>query len=218
MKGKEPNIRLRSLYLPVRCIIYLIWSLLSSCFQCGLQRRTQRKANQGTSKHYLVANEHLWRGSYQLSYTWTSGTDSPAVLALVKATVSNHIGKKYMTEKLQLATRKFWIPMRTGIFWRSRKGARTGSGASRSSKRTNMMNSTPETMRGAYTDESPHWKAKPCFSARNAMQETDSLHVDHCICYSERPGMRAPVELSINRSTSVIHNLHTEPRRVKLPP
>ena len=106
----------------------------------------------------------------------------------------------------------------TGIFWRSRKGARTGSGASRSSKRTNMMNSTPETMRGAYTDESPHWKAKPCFSARNAMQETDSLHVDHCICYSERPGMRAPVELSIKRSTSVIHNLHTEPRRVKLPP
>ena len=83
-------------------------------------------------------------------------SDAPAVLALVKATVSNHIGKKYMTEKLQLATRKFWMPIRTGIFWRSRKGARTGSGARTSSKMTKMINSTPETISGAYADGSFH--------------------------------------------------------------
>ena len=40
----------------------------------------------------------------------------PAVLALVKATVSNHMGKKYIIEKLQFATKKFCNPTRTGIF------------------------------------------------------------------------------------------------------
>ena len=53
----------------------------------------------------------------------------PAVDALVKMTVWNHIGKKYMIEKLQIATRKLDIPTKSGIFCLRRDGARTGSGA-----------------------------------------------------------------------------------------
>ena len=52
---------------------------------------------------------------------------TPAVDALVSITVWNHIGKKYMMEKLQLATKKLDMPVRTGTFFLSRKGARTGS-------------------------------------------------------------------------------------------
>ena len=52
---------------------------------------------------------------------------------LVSPTVINHIGKKYITAKLQFATKKFCMPMRTGIFCFRRKGASTGSGAIRSS-------------------------------------------------------------------------------------
>lgn len=66
-----------------------------------------------------------------------TGKVSPALLELVRATVSNHIGKKYMTAKLQFATRKFCIPIKTGILWRSKPGARTGSGAMSNSNKTN---------------------------------------------------------------------------------
>jgi hypothetical protein len=48
-------------------------------------------------------------------------------------TVWNHIGKKYVMEKLQRATRKFDAATRRGIFCLSKKGAMTGSGATKSS-------------------------------------------------------------------------------------
>jgi hypothetical protein len=54
--------------------------------------------------------------------------NAPAMLAFVMATVWNHIGKKYMMLKLQVATRKLLSPTRTGIFCFSRNGAMTGSG------------------------------------------------------------------------------------------
>lgn len=41
---------------------------------------------------------------------------APAVEALVIATVWNHIGKKYITEKLHVATKKLEHPTNTGIF------------------------------------------------------------------------------------------------------
>jgi len=43
------------------------------------------------------------------------------------------MGKKYMIEKLQVATRKLEMPTRTGILLSSRNGARIGSGATFSS-------------------------------------------------------------------------------------
>ena len=86
----------------------------------------------------------------------TRAYDLPASLALVKATVSNHIGKKYMTAKLQFATRKFDIPIRTGTFWRRRKGAKTGSGVNSSSTIMKIIISAAEAANGAITDGEFH--------------------------------------------------------------
>ena len=47
---------------------------------------------------------------------------------LVKATVSNHMGKKYVTAKLQFETRKLLIPTKTGTLSLSKNGASIGSG------------------------------------------------------------------------------------------
>lgn len=80
----------------------------------------------------------------------------PALLALVKATVSNHIGKKYMTAKLQFATRKFEIPIKTGTFWRRRNGASTGSGVKSSSTTTKATIKAPDVAKGAITDGAFH--------------------------------------------------------------
>lgn len=57
-------------------------------------------------------------------------------------TVWNHIGKKYVIEKLQRAPRKFDVLMSMGIFCTSKKGAMTGSGTIRSSM---SMKANPDT-------------------------------------------------------------------------
>lgn len=73
-------------------------------------------------------------------------------------TVWNHSGRKYITEKLHVATRKLDNPTSTGIFCLSRKGARTGSGAinistvrKRSMKRMAIANEM-------YTEGDDHYK------------------------------------------------------------
>lgn len=53
----------------------------------------------------------------------------PAIDAFVSITVWNHRGKKYMTAKLQFATRKFDALTRRGILCFKRNGAIIGSGA-----------------------------------------------------------------------------------------
>ena len=63
--------------------------------------------------------------------------------ALVNMTVWNHIGKKYITVKLQYATRRLDVPTRAGIFCRRRDGARTGSGDIKNSARKKRMVNTP---------------------------------------------------------------------------
>jgi len=61
-------------------------------------------------------------------------------------TVWNHMGKKYMIEKLHIATKKFDIPTRTGILCFRRKGARTGSRDTRNSmQRKRHANATART-------------------------------------------------------------------------
>ena len=62
--------------------------------------------------------------------------------AFVFITVWNHIGKKYVIEKLQRATRKFDALTSMGTFCASKKGAMTGSGAIRSSM---SMKADPDT-------------------------------------------------------------------------
>ena len=77
--------------------------------------------------------------------------------ALVIMTVWNHIGKKYMTEKLHIATRRFEIPTKTGIFCLRRDGARTGSGATKNStSRKRMANMLARTM-DVMTAGFDHW-------------------------------------------------------------
>ena len=63
----------------------------------------------------------------------------PAVEALVIITVWNHKGKKYIIVNEQSDTRKPDVATRTGIFFFSRKGARTGSRAKKSSVTRNPM-------------------------------------------------------------------------------
>jgi hypothetical protein len=71
-------------------------------------------------------------------------------------TVWNHIGKKYLTEKSQKATRKLLIPTRTGIFCFSRNGANTGSTASFSSMTRKRKKSTQAAARVEITRASSH--------------------------------------------------------------
>lgn len=75
----------------------------------------------------------------------------PAMEALVIGTVWNHMGKKYMTEKLQMATRKLEIPTKTGILRRKRKGANIGSGATKISTKMNAMENTTAIIREVIT-------------------------------------------------------------------
>ena len=82
---------------------------------------------------------------------------SPATEAGDNITVWNHIGKKYMTEKLQKATRKLLIPTRTGIFCFSRCGVNTGSMASFSSTTRKRKKNTRATTRDEITRASSHY-------------------------------------------------------------
>jgi hypothetical protein len=88
----------------------------------------------------------------------TNPHDSPAVDALVNITVWNHTGKKYITEKLHIATRKLLSPTRTGIFCLRRNGAKTGSGATYNSTRRKAMVNITDKRNGVKTSVSPHFK------------------------------------------------------------
>ena len=81
---------------------------------------------------------------------------SPAVEADDNMTVWNHIGKKYMMEKLQKATRKLLIPTSTGILCLSRNGARTGSMASFNSTTRKRRKNTMAATRVEITRASSH--------------------------------------------------------------
>jgi len=82
---------------------------------------------------------------------------SPAMEADDNITVWNHIGKKYMMEKLQKATRKLLAPTRTGIFCLSKNGANTGSTASLSSTIRKRRKNTTATTRVEITRTSFHY-------------------------------------------------------------
>ena len=77
--------------------------------------------------------------------------------AEVNITVWNHIGKKYMMEKLQNATKKLLRPTRTGTFCFSRKGASTGSTATFSSMMMNRRKKTMATTRVEITRRLFHY-------------------------------------------------------------
>ena len=83
---------------------------------------------------------------------------SPAVEADDNMTVWNHIGKKYMTEKLQNATRKLLTPTSTGIFCLSRNGARTGSTASFNSTTRKMRKNATAATKVEITRASSHYR------------------------------------------------------------
>jgi hypothetical protein len=141
MKGKDPNTMFSILYLPVRCITHLMHKNQISIDEKSVAGLTQRKWNRSTLKYCLERDAILKRGEIKAANLNERGS-SPAVDADVNMTVWNHVGKKYITEKLQVATRKLLAPTSTGIFCLIRKGARTGSGAIRNSI---MMNATDET-------------------------------------------------------------------------
>ena len=92
---------------------------------------------------------------------------SPAVEAEDSITVWNHIGKKYMTEKLQKATRKLLVPTRTGIFCLSRCGASTGSTATFSSITRKRKKDTTATTRAEITRASSHYIPYPSVVGSN---------------------------------------------------
>ena len=77
--------------------------------------------------------------------------------ALVIMTVWNHIGKKYMIEKLHIPTRKLDTPIKTGIFCLRRDGARTGSGATKNSTRRKRTANTHARVMDAMTAGFDHW-------------------------------------------------------------
>ena len=78
------------------------------------------------------------------------------MLALSSITVSNHIGKKYMIEKLQRATRKFEIDMMTASLCFKRNGTIMGSGTTYNSTNIKRRTETPDTTREEMTLRSDH--------------------------------------------------------------
>ena len=80
------------------------------------------------------------------------GKNAPAVDAFVMGTVWNHIGKKYMMEKLHIATRKFEQPTSTGILCLSKNRAKTGSGEIKSSAIRKAIANTPAHVMDAITE------------------------------------------------------------------
>ena len=72
-------------------------------------------------------------------------------------TVWNHKGKKYMIVNVQSVTKKPDIATRTGTFFFSRKGARTGSRASKSSVTRNATAPVIPRQRDAMTLLSDHF-------------------------------------------------------------
>lgn len=64
--------------------------------------------------------------------------------AFVIMTVWNHIGKKYMIEKLHIATKKLEHPTSTGIRCLRRKGVMTGSTETKISTMMKVRANTPE--------------------------------------------------------------------------
>lgn len=139
MNGNIPKMRLIILYFPVRCIIN------------PAKREPQDIDMLFGNKCAPVINPSA------LHTCKETKNAAPALLALVSATVSNHMGKKYMTAKLQFATRKFWIPIKTGIFCRNNPGARTGSGATSNSNMTNMTKNATARDNGTMTAAELHY-------------------------------------------------------------
>lgn len=156
MNGKKPKIRLISLYLPVRCIIHLalmwITNKMTTTHQLTRQTKTQwtcircSALDVSLSISQIAVNAILKRININI----------PAVDALVRATVWNHIGKKYITEKLQNATRKLLAPTRTGTFCFNRNGAMMGSGATNNSTKMKTTEKMPTRASGTYTHWSDH--------------------------------------------------------------
>lgn len=87
---------------------------------------------------------------------------SPAMEALDNITVWNHMGRKYMMEKLQVATMKFESPTNTGIFWARRPGASTGSGAKRISITINRREKMKVDVADAITNGWVHCQIRTC--------------------------------------------------------
>ena len=77
--------------------------------------------------------------------------------ALVNMTVWNHIGKKYMIEKLHIGTRKLDAPTKRGIFCLRRDGARTGSGAMKNSTMRKRMANMHARVMDMMTAGFDHW-------------------------------------------------------------
>jgi hypothetical protein len=77
--------------------------------------------------------------------------------ALVNMTVWNHIGKKYMIEKLHIETSKLDVPTKRGIFCLRRDGARTGSRAMKNSTTRKTIANMHARMMDMMTAGSDHW-------------------------------------------------------------
>lgn len=112
-------------------------SFVSACTMHHISSKYRTKRQRNAVWHQVQSCRALLEltGNTHISHL-------PAVDAFVCMTVWNHIGKKYMMEKLQIATRKFEAPTRSGIFCTSKNGAITGSGATKSSM---SMKDNPET-------------------------------------------------------------------------
>jgi hypothetical protein len=116
---------------------------------------TLRTWNRKTWICYWGGDEDLYKVSVKMEDT-ISREYEPAVDALVNATVWNHIGKKYMIVKVQLATKKLLKPLRTGNFCFRRNGANTGSLATQSSITTKAKRDITESTSGQRTAGAPH--------------------------------------------------------------
>jgi hypothetical protein len=93
-------------------------------------------------------------------------------------TVWNHIGKKYMTEKLQTATNKLLIPTSTGTFCLSSDGTSTGSMASLSSINKNSRKHVMADTRAPMTRG---WSHYPVFKDGFLTKRKSGVpEVDHC--------------------------------------
>lgn len=216
--GKKPKTTLSILYFPVRCIIHL-WTSQRILNATNINKNDlpseQRANGQGDTIGKQMKAFHCQFTSQPNSLIHRRCI-SPAMDALVKDTVWNHMGKKYMTAKLHTETKKLLIPTKTGTRCLNRDGASTGSGAISSSTSMNITKVTLAKTSGTMTQGWSHYGKFRLSIRKGSTTVPCSLR---CTSYSGTPRKLPPVTISLSPRFMLGEKYpHTATKRVILPP
>ena len=116
-KGRQPKVMLMALYLPVRRIIHLERNVEFEVMRSvKVPTRRAKKDPVEIKKLFGSKCNPVHVTNKMKKFRLSAIEVSPAVDADDNMTVWSHVGKKYVAERLQTATRALLQPTRTGTF------------------------------------------------------------------------------------------------------